>query len=381
MAKIALCYDRINKFGGAERVLQSLHEIWPDAPVYTLTYNQKNASWAKGWTIRSSFLQKIPVLGNKHEYFPALAPLAWEQFNFSEFDVVISVTSSEAKSIITRPYTLHICYCLTPTRYLWSGYFEYLKSPGFGRIKGVVRKFLSVLSVPLRVWDFFSAARPDIFIGISDEVCERIKKYYRREPIKIYPPAGNVKLSGSSRLEISDKPYFLVISRLVPYKRIDVVVEAFNHLGWPLKIVGVGSELENLRAKAKDNIEFMGFLDDTAVASYYSSCIAVIFPSHEDFGIVPVEAQSYGKPVVAYRGGGALETVVEGRTGLFFDEQSSGSLISLFLKICSEPGDRSLKIESVNAYFKKFDELECKRNAARFSKEQFQDKIRKLVEL
>ncbi|MDQ3098503.1 MAG: glycosyltransferase [bacterium] len=375
--RIALCYDRINKFGGAERVLQALHEIWPDAPVYTLTYDHESASWARDWDIRSSFLQKIPFIGKKHELFPAIAPLAWEQFNFNQYDVVISITSSEAKGILTSPRTRHICYCLTPTRYLWSGYFDYLESSGFGIFHNAIRGIFSLLSYPLRSWDYYFAQRPDEMIGISDEVCSRIKKYYRRESRKIYPPVDIPALSDEDLTPST--PFFLVISRLVPYKRIDLVVEAFNRLGWPLKVIGTGSELAKLRVRGGENIEFLGFLSDSETQVYYRKCLAVIFPSFEDFGIVPVEAQSYGKPVIAYRGGGVLETVIEGETGLFFDKQTPEALVKLFAACCSECIDNGLTIDNMIQYLIRFKPEQCIRNAARFSREKFKEEFISLV--
>lgn len=376
--KIAICYDRVNKFGGAERVLQALHELWPEAPIFTLTYNRRGAFWAKGWDIRSSFLQKIPILGKKHELFPLLAPIAWEQFNFNEFDVVISVTSSEAKAIVTSSHTKHICYCLTPTRYLWSGFFDYLCASGFGRLHFLVKRIFLMLSSSLRVVDYYNAQRPDVMVGISDEVCARIKKHYGRDSLKVYPPVEVFSVSTSTNTNNSD-PYFLVVSRLVPYKRIDIVVEVFNLLGWPIKIVGTGSEYKLLKQRAKSNIEFLGFCPDEQIVQLYENCVAVVFPSFEDFGIVPVEAQAYGKPVIAFRGGGALETVIENKTGLFFDEQTVDSLFALFEK-CSKDGENSSSMVNMVKYLSRFSSDDCKRNAAKFSKKRFQDEIRRIVE-
>lgn len=375
--KIALCYDRINKFGGAERVLQALHELWPEAPIYTLTYDADQAKWANGWDIRSSFLQKLPVIGRKHELFPALAPLAWEQFDFNEYDVVISITSAEAKAIITAAHTLHICYCLTPTRYLWSGYFDYLQATGFGIFHQLVRRIFSWLSYPLRVWDYYFARRPDIMVGISDEVCGRIRKYYRRESIKIYPP---VEAPAVTTVSSATEPYFLIVSRLVPYKRVDLVVEAFTRLGWRLKVIGVGSELDALKSKGAKNIEFLGFLPDKEIAVHYQNCSALIFPSFEDFGIVPVEAQSAGTPVIAYGRGGALETVVRDKTGLFFTSQSAEGLITLFRECCAQVGDSALSEANMVQYLNRFNREDCRTNARLFAKENFQKAMQSLIE-
>jgi glycosyltransferase involved in cell wall biosynthesis len=371
--KVALCYDRLNKFGGAERVLMALHEIWPDAPVYTLTYSPDSTPWTKGWDIRSSFLQKIPVFGTKHELFPPLASTAWRQFDFSEFDLVISVTSAEAKALNVPKNVFHLCYCLTPTRYYWSGYFEYLEQAKKGRWGFAVSTIFKLFAHLLRVEDYNSGQKPNVMIGISDEVCQRIKKYYRRDSSKIYPPVSSSVENQGDKFCLPDcKPYFLVVSRLVPYKHVDLVVEAFNRLGFNLVIVGTGSELSSLKRIAKPNIHFVGFVDEADLAKYYKGCLAVIFSSHEDFGIVPVESQMYGRPVVAYRAGGALETVVEGQTGLFFDDQSAESLVSLLLS-------KGKDLDTVADFFRSFDEETCVENSKRFSKDLFKNEISKAI--
>jgi len=369
--KVAICYDRVNKFGGAERVLQALHEMFPDAPLYTLTYSPEGARWAEGWDIRTSFLQKIPIISKRHELFPPLASLAWEQFRFDEFDLVISVTSAEAKSILVPPHTKHVCYCLTPTRYYWSGYYDYVKEPGFGKLNWLVRTLFPLWACSLRVYDFFHAQRPDVMVGISDEVCRRIKKYYRREAIKVYPP---VEVKSLDEKSPQKKKYFLVVSRLVPYKRVDIVIEVFNQLGWPLKIVGIGSELDRLKAMAQPNVVFEGFVDDTDLPVLYSEAIALIFPTFEDFGISPVEAQGYGLPVVAYGKGGAVETVIEGETGIFFAEQTAVCLRER-LESITKGKDLSLVVR----YFEQFSGEKCHLQAQRFSKTHFYEQIRLIV--
>ncbi|RJR24541.1 glycosyltransferase family 4 protein [Candidatus Microgenomates bacterium] len=316
--KVAFVYDRVNKWGGAERVLLSLHKIWPEAPLFTSVYNSKTAAWADCFKVVPSFLQKIPLARTHHELFPLLMPLAFESFDFSEFDVVISVTSEAAKGIITKPKTLHVCYCLTPTRYLWSGYDHYFDT-----------KFKKVLSGPLtaylRVWDKIAGKRPDEFLAISETVKQRIKKYYGRESSVIYPPVDHKFQTPNPK----SQNYFLVVSRLVKYKKVDLVVRAFNQLDYQLKIVGTGSEMASLRKIAGKNIEFLGQLTDKELLSYYQNCQAVIFPQEEDFGIVPLEAQASGRPVIAFRAGGATETIVEKETGLFFDSQKEESLLEV----------------------------------------------------
>ncbi|MFH0863623.1 MAG: glycosyltransferase [Candidatus Gottesmanbacteria bacterium] len=324
--RVAIVYDRVNKWGGAERILLALHEIYPDAPLFTAVYNPTTTSWAKVFPqVITSFLQKFPFARNHHEWYSFLMPLAFESFNFNKYDLVISVTSEAAKGIITQPKTIHICYCLTPTRYLWQSYNDY-----FNNI------FLRIISLPiinmLRKWDQIAAQRPDYFIAISQNVADRIKKYYQREATVIYPPA-NLGFSEGKKDTISytldPKPYFLVVSRLVPYKRIDIAINAFNELKLPLKIVGSGVEENKLRNLAKSNIEFLGQnLTDSELLSYYQKCRALIFPGEEDFGLVIVETQLCGRPVIAFKAGGALETVIPGKTGEFFYPQTVDALIA-----------------------------------------------------
>lgn len=342
--KTALVYDRVNKWGGAERVLLALHEIFPDAPLYTSVYDKEKAKWAKVFEIKSSFLQNFSHIISNHELYPFLMPIAFEQFNFDDYDLVISITSEAAKGIITKPSTRHICYCLTPTRYLWSGYEEYFKN-----------KIFRLLSYPavsyLQAWDKISSNRPDFYIAASLEVKKRIKKYYKKESEVIYPPL-TINPTGSSfvnpgvgrlkRSENHDSPgvkeskktnYFLVVSRLVNYKRIDLAIEACNSLALPLKIIGSGKEEKNLKKIAGPTIEFLGNVTDEHLINYYSHTKALIHPGIEDFGLTVLEAQKYKKPVIAFKAGGALETIIEGRTGLFFDSQKKESLMQKMQKI------------------------------------------------
>ena len=342
---VALVYDRVNSWGGAERVLLALHKIWPDAPLYTAVYEPTKAAWSDVFKVRVSFLNKIPLIRKRHDIFPWLMPLAFESFDFSEFDVVISVTSAEAKGIITKPKTLHICYCLTPTRYLWSGYHYYFK-----------KRLLTMLAKPvisyLRRWDKVASQRPDVYLSISRNVQQRITQYYQRDSKVIYPPLDTSWWKpGDTSLE----DYFLVVSRLVYYKRTDMVIRAFNQLGLPLKIIGTGAELPRLKDRANKNISFLGQLTDNELLGYYQKCKAVIFPQEEDFGLVPLEAQACGRPVIALRAGGGLETVIEGKSGVFFYPQTVRALKQAVLKF--------------DASF--FDPKECQNNAQKFTEERF----------
>lgn len=358
--KIALVYDRVNKWGGAESVLLALHELYPDAPLYTSVYDPIRAPWAKVFDVRTSFLQKLPLPKNAHEYYPFLMGLAFESFNFDDYDVVISVTHEFAKAIITKPDTLHFCYCLTPTSYLWSGYEAYFSGKS-ASYKMIVRPIINYL----RWYDKIVCHRPDKYVAISQEVQSRIKKYYSQESDVIYPPVGVVHESHLPAEALANAGgYFLVVSRLVPNKRIDIAVEAFNKLSLPLKIVGIGREEQRLKSLAKKNIEFLGYLTEEELALYYRKCRAVVICGLEDFNIVAVEAQSYGKPVIAYGAGGVLETVIEGKTGWFFKELNGESLKNLILNI---------DIDKINPE-------EGIHNAKRFSKNRFKDDFTRNIE-
>lgn len=348
--KIAFVYDRINKWGGAERVLLALHEIWPEAPLFTAVYDKKNAQWADVFTVRASFLQHIPFAKNHHELFPWLTPMAFESFNFDGFDVVLSVTSAEAKDIITKPGTRHICYCLTPTRYLWSARDVY---EGSG-LRGLV---LRMLAPTLRRWDLVAAERPDTYLAISTHVAERIKKYYHRDTQNvIYPPVDTVHFTPGENGD-----YFLCVARLVSYKKTDVLIRAFNKLGWKLKIIGTGSQEGYLKQIAENNVEFLGgHLTDREIAAYYQRCRAFVFAGDEDFGIVSLEAQSCGKPVICPRESGMAETVVEGETGELFDSDIVGTL-----QLCAK---------------KRYDSRLCRKNAEEFSVIRFQKEMKETVE-
>jgi glycosyltransferase involved in cell wall biosynthesis len=320
--RVALVHEWLTNIAGSERVLLALHEMYPEAPVYTSVFVPEQFPELADSDVRTSFLQKIPGARTKHQAFPFLRTVAFERFDLSEYDVVISSSHAEAKGVITLPETLHICYCYTPIRYYWSGYHHYLENPRFGVLNPLVKAVMPYMTNYLRVWDRCAADRVDLFVAISHHVAKRIKKYYRRDADVIYPPVNTSWLSISPTVD----DYFLLVGRLIPYKRADIVVEAFNRLGLPLKIAGTGSELDSLRAAAGPNIEFLGRVSDAELGELYSRCQALIFPQEEDFGIVPLEAMAAGRPVIAYRAGGALETVVEGETGVFFDRQDAQSL-------------------------------------------------------
>lgn len=352
--KVAIVYDRVNKWGGAERVLLALHEMFPRAPLYTSVYDQKNAKWAKVFPkIYTSFLQRIPFAKSNHEFFAPLMPLVFESFNFDEYDLVISVTSEAAKGIKTSPSTLHVCYCLTPTRYLWSHYDEYFQNP--------ILRFISQSVVRyLRNWDKKAAQKPDVMIAISTQVQKRIKKYYSRDSEIIFPPADTT-LIYINRLK--NPEYYLVVSRLVKYKKVDLVIQAFNKLGYPLIVVGTGRENKKLRLISNKNIKFAGQVPEKELIKYYHSARALIMPQEEDFGIVAIEAQSFGVPVIAFKKGGVTDTVIDSKTGILFDKQNIESLTSAIEKFS--------KI--------RFNDKIAKVNAKRFSKEVFKKQFFNLI--
>lgn len=311
--RTAIVYDRVNKWGGAERVLLALHAIFPKAELFTSVYNPQTARWANVFNVKTSFLQKIPFAKTSHGFLGTFMPLAFESFNFDDYDLVISVTSEAAKGIITKPSTLHICYCLTPTRYLWSGYKIYFKN--------VIFKVLALPAVSyLRKWEQVAAGRPDKFIAISKDVQARIKKYYKRDSEIIFPPLP----INSPKPQIPyERDYFLIVSRLVPYKNIDIAINVFNKLGLHLKIVGTGWEENRLKKMANNNIQFLKNLSDSELFGLYLNCNAFVFPANEDFGLSMAEAQSFGKPVIALKAGGALDIIKEGKTGEFFEDEKS----------------------------------------------------------
>lgn len=323
--KVALIHDHLAQEGGAEKVLKVLTDIFPEAPIYTLLYDRKNvAKNFAGKHIETSVIQRLPGGVKHYKWYLYFMPMAVEFFDLRGFDLVISDASAFAKGVITTPETLHICYCHTPTRYLWSDAHQYLNELKYNKW---IKKIISLTLGRLRLWDFAAAQRVDHFIANSKTVKKRIKKFYRRSSQIIYPPVETDKfyISDLSQQKKEDS-YFLIGCRLAPYKRVDVVIEAFKELGpdFRLKIFGDGLDLKRLQALAEgyENIEFLGRVSEEEKAKLYSQALAFINPQEEDFGITVVEAMASGRPVLAYNRGGATETVIEGKTGLFFNEQT-----------------------------------------------------------
>lgn len=317
--RVALVTDWLNQYGGAERVLEVLHDLYPTAPIYTSLYAPQAVPEAyRSWDIRTSFMQHLPLARTHHQAFLPFYPLAFERFDFSGYDLVLSNASAFAHGVVTPPETTHICYCLTPTRFLWQ-FYDYVKHEGLGWL---ARFLLPPLIARLRRWDYASAQRVNHFIAISQVVAQRIAQYYRRESAIIYPPVNTAAYHPADK----HGDYFLVLSRLVPYKRVDLAVQACSELGLPLLVIGEGRDRARLERLAGPSVRFLGRLPDAQAKEYFARCRAFIFPGEEDFGITPLEAQAAGRPVIAYAAGGALDTVVEGVTGAFFRQPTAQAL-------------------------------------------------------
>lgn len=355
---VALVHDYLVQHGGAERVLEAFADMFPEAPIFTLIYDQKAMHGVfEGRDIRTSFLQKVPWAKRNHRIFPLLMPLAIEQFDFRGFDLVLSDSSSYAKGVITGPETLHVSYMHTPMRYAWDDCHKYTQDFGFPRaVKRLVPFFMS----PIRLWDQVSASRPDHIIANSHFVANRIMKYYRRSSEVIHPP---VDVEVFQTLPSSErKDYFLMVGRLIAYKRHDIAIRAFNDLGLPLKIIGRGPELDRLRKLAGPTIEFLGRVSDEELPRFYRECQAFIFPQEEDFGIVAFEAFASGRPLIAFRGGDIPEHLEEGKMGVFFDRQTPGDIVAAVRKFRDEDYnseyirkraltfDRSIFIRKIRSY-------------------------------
>jgi len=319
--KIALVHDYLVQYGGAEQVLHAFHEEFPEAPIYTLLHDREAVHGRfDDARVYTSFLQGLPGARRAHRVFPLLMPGAIEQFDLSGYDVVLSDSSSFAKGVLTGPETVHISYIHTPMRYAWDDCQKYTEDFGFPK---PIRRVVPFLVNPLRIWDRVSADRPDIVLANSGFVARRILKYYSREAHVVPPPVDTARFFLSERRG----GYFLMVGRLIAYKRFDIAVQAFTRLGLPLRIAGRGPEMGRLQKLAGPNIEFLGRVADEELARQYAECRAFIFPQEEDFGIVAMEALASGRPVIAYRGGDIEERIEEGVSGIFFDRQTPEAIM------------------------------------------------------
>lgn len=362
--RVALVHDWLNQMGGAENVLEELRALWPSAPVYTSIYApERMPAHYRAWDIRTSFMQRLPAIMTKHQSYLPLYPLAFSRFRLSDYDLVISNKSGFCHGIgLGKPRPLHVCYCLTPTRFLWL-YEQYRQREQIG---GALNALLQPMLSLLRRWDYAAARNVDHFIAISRTVQERIQRIYGRESVVIHPPVDTTYFTPdplinpgiNSAAKLGD--YYLIVSRLIPYKRIDLAVEAFRQLpNEKLIVVGEGRDFALLQATAGTNVTFLGRQDRSRIRELLRGCKAFLFPGLEDFGIAPVEAMSVGRPVIAFGGGGALDTVVPGVTGEHFAEQTAESLATLLANF--NPGD--------------YDPAACQAQAARFSSAAFRTKL------
>lgn len=321
--KVAIVHDYLTQAGGAERVAATLHRLFPESLLYTSVYDPKaTLAYFDSVTVATSFLQRWPLSSQRmHKFALPLYPTAFEHFDLSPYDLVVSSSSSFAKGVITPPQTCHVCYCHTPARFAWRQH-EYLSQSRRGRVMSLL---LRNMLGRLRSWDVESAQRPDYYVANSYNVAQRIRKYYRRDVAAVIPPPIDTALYAPiAPSEVGS--HFLIVSRLVGYKRIDLAVHACSRLQIPLRIVGTGPDLAGLKRIAGPTIEFLGRLSDTKVAQEFARCKALIFPGEEDFGMTPLECMASGRPVVAFAAGGALETVVDGETGVLFHDQTPESL-------------------------------------------------------
>lgn len=357
--KIALVHDYLNQMGGAENVLEMFCKVFPGAPIYTSIVDKSKLKESfKNININHSFIQKLPFLDVHFKKYLPLYPLAFERMRIKGYDVILSMSSSFAKGVSYDSNTLHINYCLTPMRFVWM-FKQYVAKE---KIPFYYKPLLFPVLYRLKKWDLEKNKKVHKFLTLSKAVQGRIKDWYNRDSELLYPPVDVNKFSISSKNNMGE--YFLIVSRLRGYKRIDLAIEACTRLGISLKIIGTGAAENKLRKIAGPSVEFLGYLSDKDVIEYMQNCKAFIFPGEEDFGIAPVEAQACGRPVVAYRAGGALDTVVEDKTGLFFNEPKTESLLEVLSKFDSYT----------------FSKIKCRENAERFSNEVFIKQLRGYVE-
>lgn len=346
---------------GGEAVCKAIVEIYPDADLYIHVCDESLVRdfLPKHFTgkIHTTFISRLPGAKKHYQKYLPLMPLALEQLDLGMYDLVISSESGPAKGVITRPDALHICYCHSPMRYIWDMYHDYL-----GRASFAIRKLFPFLAHRLRIWDRLSADRVDHFIANSSFISSRIKKYYRRDSQVIFPPVSVNDFDSNCERE----DFYLCLGQLVGYKKADLAVEAFNKLGLPLRVVGEGELFETLKSIAKENVQIMGRQPFPVIKELLQKCKGLIFPGVEDFGIVPVEAMAAGAPVIAYAKGGALETVIDGKTGIYFHAQTVEALMEAVMKIETR--------EII------FDKDTLRQHAEKFNKDRFKKEIKDFID-
>lgn len=356
--KVAIVHYWLVNWRGGELVLAELLELFPEADVFTHVYSPDVVrEHLAGRKIKQTFIGKLPWARKFHQIYLPFMPLALEQLDLRKYDLVISCESGPAKGVIVAPDAVHVCYCHSPMRYVWDMYHDYVNS-----LNGIVRALIAPIAHYMRTWDQVSAQRVDYYIANSAFVANRIRKYYRRPADVIHPPVD------LSKFEVSDNQgdFYLFVGQLVAYKRVDLAIRAFSQLKLKLIVIGGGKVPKGLLKSVDPNVKWLGRQPSEVIRRYYSTCRAVVFPGIEDFGIVPIEAMACGKPVIAYRGGGGLETIVEGKTGLFFDEQTPESLAEAVRRFERSKGE--------------FDPREIRRHAESFRTKIFRDKMRGFFE-
>jgi glycosyltransferase involved in cell wall biosynthesis len=363
MLKTAIVHEWLVNYAGSERCVESFTNILQDASVFTLVdflNEEERRTILKGKKTHTSFIQKLPLARTQHRKYLPLFPLAIEQFDLSEYDLVLSSSHAVAKGVLTNSYQLHICYCYTPMRYAWDLYHIYLKEAGL--LSGISGLTAKIILHKLRAWDIISSNRVDHFIAISNHIAKRIKKTYNRDSVVIYPPV-DVHLFECR----SDKEdFYLTASRMVSYKRIDVIVDAFSAMpDKKLVVIGDGPEMKKIKSKAGKNVEILGYQAFASLKSYMQKAKAFIFAAEEDFGIIAVEAMACGTPVIAFNKGGASETVSDDNTGILFDHQSPQSV-----------KEAVLKFESIQD---KFDPSIIRAHSLQFGRNIFEEKIKQFV--
>jgi glycosyltransferase involved in cell wall biosynthesis len=357
--KTAIVHDWLNQIGGAEDVLEKLVELYPEVPIFTSLYWREVMPhhWRE-WDIRTSFIDRLPFARKRQQLYFPLYPLAFEQFDLRGYDLVISNKSGFCHGIITDSETLHICYCLTPTRYVWR-YHQYAEQEN---LSGLLRTIMPPLLTSLRQWDRLAADRVDHFIAISQTIRQRIAKIYQRQSTIIYPPVDTSRFASAAIPDGGAEDYYLIVGRLVPYRRIDILIEAFNKMDKHLVIAGSGRDRERLQDLAGPTIDFLGFVPDEDLPDLMARCRAFMWPGEEDFGISPIQAMAAGRPVIAYAAGGALETVIPGRTGMLFYEQTAEAII----EAVEQFDENAFDSQAISAFAAQFDTTEFNRKMQQF---------------
>ena len=361
--KKALIHDWFSTYAGAEKCVESFTNIWDDFEIYSLIDFLKGADRdkiLKGKHAHTSFIQKLPFAKDKYRNYLPLFPLAIEQFDLSGYDVVLSSSHAVAKGVLTHSNQLHIAYVHTPIRYAWDLYHQYLRESGLDRgLKGVLAKYFLH---KIRLWDASTANRVDHYVANSRYIARRIKKTYGKPSDVIYPPVDVDKFT----LRETKEEFYLTASRMVPYKKIDLIVEAFSQTDKKLLVIGDGPDMAKIRSKAGKNVEFLGFADDETMADLMGRAKAFVFAAEEDFGITPVEAQACGTPVICFGRGGARETVLDGESGLYFMEQNAKELLAAVAKF--------------EQNYDKFEPVKIRENSLKFSRARFETEIKSYVE-